>query len=105
MTNFWDSLELLEEEIEIKELEYRLYYDANGIVKSYSMEELDGEYILIDKETYDLSRYDVTIIDGEIVKPAEYIYQKIVPSKTGTMCSSDVSIIGNKQYWELKRYE
>jgi hypothetical protein len=106
MTNFWDSLELLDE-TEVTELEYLLYYDENGCITCYSMELLAGDtnYIKVNKNTYNAGRYDIIIEDGEIVKPTEYIYQKIVPSNNGTKCSSDVSIIGNEQYWELKRYE
>lgn len=106
MTNFFKALESADFNTPTVEIEYRLYYDTNGKLLYYSTEDLDGQYIVVDKETYDLGRYDLTVIDEKLVYPTEYIYQKLVPSDKGTECiTDDVSVIGIGQKWSLTRYE
>lgn len=52
----------------VEAIEYRLYYDKDGKVVSYSTEELwDCQYVVISKEQYLEARQDVIIKDGEIV--------------------------------------
>jgi len=101
MTNFWQALEHVEPPAEHAELEYRLYYNDLGEPLFYSTDNKPGNYITVDKETYDTGRYDVRIVDGRLIQPAQYIYQKLVPVTSGI----DVSIVLPEQKWKLKRYE
>ena len=100
MTNFWQALEQAEEPKQV-DLEYRLYYNNLGEVDYYSMEDLPGTYIVVDCQVYAEGRFDVTVVDGKLVKPAQKVYQKLVPVG---MPTNDVSIISNDK-WKLKRYE
>ena len=91
---------------EIEE-EFRLYYDDNGDPIRYTPEKLEGNYIVVDKETWTLGRYDIKVIDGKIKHPTKYSYQKLVPSSQGVSCyKDDVSIIqDNDRNWSIKNYE
>jgi len=101
MTNFWQALDSVDQTPNAVDVEYRLYYNDLGEPLFYTTEHEMGNYIIVDKETYTIGRYDVQIVDGKIIKPTEYVYQKLVPVITG----NDVSIVTSDQKWKLKRYE
>ena len=80
---------------EPKPISYRLYYTDKGHPIIYSMDELAGNYIEVDAETYALAPFNVRIVDNKIVyiKPVRTI-TKLQPSNSGTACSPhDVSIV------------
>lgn len=89
----------------------RLYYDEQGNPLCYSMEDLPGNYIDIDAETYARSSSRVRVIDGKLIhvvpkKPTS----KLVPSKTGTPCApQDISVVVSEDQshtkWSLKSNE
>jgi len=90
---------------------FRLYYDEHGSPLYYSMEDLPGNYIEIDADTYRLSSLRVRVIDGKLIhiKPKKTIF-KLVPSSDGTPCSLDnVSIVVAHEQphtkWSLKTNE
>lgn len=95
--------------------EYRLYYDDQGKVVCYTCEKLpEGNYIVIDKQTFAETRPDIRVIDGRIstVNPA-FIVTKLMPDeKEGTVTAfEDISIIVTgktkvkTQQWKLRTYE
>lgn len=51
----------------ISEVEFRLYYDDNGKVITYTSEKLPGNYLIITKEQYNEARNDVVVKDGKIM--------------------------------------
>ena len=75
---------------------YRLYYNDNGTPKCYTMEDLLGKYILVDKETYVLASWNVQVVDGVLhtIQPAVQV-KKLRPSTTiGTPCHTlDVCVV------------
>jgi hypothetical protein len=89
----------------------RLYYDEQGNPLCYSMEDLPGNYIDIDVETYARSSSRVRVVDGKLIhvlpkKPTS----KLVPDGTGTPCSlQDVSVVVSQDQphikWSLKTNE
>lgn len=105
---------LIWEAPKIEKPEFRLYYDEQGKVVCYTCEKIEGNYIVIDAQTFAESRPDVRVIDGRIstVNPA-FIVTKLMPDiKEGITCAyDDVSvIITNKtsiktQKWKLRTYE
>jgi len=98
----------------IEKPEFRLYYDDQGKVLFYTCEKLEGNYIVIDSQTFAESRPDIRVIDGRIstVNPA-FIVTKLMPcDKEGITCAmEDVSVIIasktsiKKQNWKLRTYE
>ena len=91
-------------------VEYRLYYDDQGIPLYYSCDDLPGNYIVVSADVYAQGRYDCRIVNGEIKYPSVIKYAKLVPATKGTACyANDVSIISptdtDAQYWKLKNYE
>jgi len=90
---FW---QILQSAPETKPIFYRLYYSDNGTPIIYSMEELLGNYIEVDQETYVLAPFNVRVVDGRLtyIKPVVSV-KKLQPTEvTGTACDpSDVCIV------------
>jgi hypothetical protein len=80
-------------------VEFRLYHD-NGKFLYYSCEDLEGEYIVVDAETYALGNPLIQIIDGEIVPLTfELELYKLTKSRKGTSCPvEDIAIVVDKSY-------
>jgi len=93
--------------------EFRLYYDENGNVITYTCDKLEGNYIIIDRQTFIEARSDVRVIDGKIKRMnPSLVICKLKPDKyEGVACSEeDISIIvpygaNNLQLWKLTTYE
>jgi hypothetical protein len=93
--------------------EFRLYYDENGRVLFYSCDKLEGNYIVVDSQTYAEARPDIRVIDGIIHKASEFaVVTKLRHSTTGTICAiEDISIIvdsgytGKTQTWKAETHE
>ena len=92
--------------------EFRLYYDSTGTATCYTCEKLEGDYIVIDAQTYAEGRHDVKVLNGKIVSNySNAIVTKLTKDIEGTLCAmEDMSIIVDseeveKQYWKLKIYE
>jgi hypothetical protein len=75
---------------------YRLYYNDDGSPIIYSMEELPGNYIEVDQQTYVLSAFNVRVVDSKLVyiKPVITV-KKLQPNLvTGITCApQDVCVI------------
>ena len=88
---------------------FRLYYDDQGRVITYSMEDLPGNYIEIDSVLFRDQPRNIRVVDGKI----KYIHhnwsQKLVPNDQGTACHPhDVAIVVDHeplQRWSRKLYE
>lgn len=92
--------------------EFRLYYDDKGKVLFYTCEKPEGNYIVIDANTFAQGRPDVRVVDGKLsTVNSGSIVSKLIPDETGTTCAKeDISIIVDKTYkdnitWKLKTYE
>jgi len=89
---FWAVLHAVSEPSPIT---YRLYYNDNGTPIIYSMEELPGNYIEVDQQTYVLAPFNVRVVDGKLVhiKPVMTV-KKLQPSDRGTPCDpGDVCVV------------
>lgn len=75
---------------------YRLYYDVTGAPECYSMEDLPGKYILVDKETYAQAPWNVQVVNGVLhtIHPAVQV-KKLSPTvNSGTPChTQDVCVV------------
>ena len=103
---FW---EILLDAPEPRPIFYRAYYNDDGWVESYSMEDLPGKYVDIDQTTYVTSPY-ARVVDNKliVIKPASST-SKLVPGTVGTSCDfRDVCVIANTKEtvkWSLKHNE
>lgn len=93
--------------------EFRLYYDDKGKIITYTCDKIQGNYIVIDAQTYAEARHDLQIIDGKIsrAQPNAVVY-KLMPDTEGVACAiEDISIIVDSKYsgktinWKLNIYE
>lgn len=107
MTNFFDALDILEDQEARQVIFFRLYYDPKTkAALFYSMEDKPGDYITISADEFAEMRYDVVVKDGKIQRVRDVSIGKLVPSDIGHGTSqNDISIVGTEQYWEMKTYE
>lgn len=91
---------------EIVKPEFRLYYDNKGNVLFYTCEKPEGDYIVIDAQTYAEARPDVRVVEGKIVNiSGAAAISRLYPSTEGVLCEpEDISIITEAEgnYWKLK---
>lgn len=86
---------------------YRLYHDSVGNPLFFSMEDLPGNYIEIDRETYINSPLNIRVVDGKVKIMEVPTVNKLVPGNDGVACDPrDVCIIVNNTQpntkWSLK---
>ena len=86
---------------------YKLYYNKKtGKPLQYSTENLDGDFIVINKQQYAESRYDSIVVNGKLTTINEAVqWAKLIPSTEGTACAVDnVMIVDNNSQskWKLK---
>lgn len=92
--------------------EFRLYYDDKGNVLFYSGEKPEGNYIVVDTQTFAEARMDVKVINGEIIHNSNItkIY-KLKPTTEGTLTYiDDISLILDDKdlegtYWNFDEKE
>ena len=109
MMTFEEFVKIWQDVPEPAPIFYRLYYDDDGIPVCYTMEDLPGNYIDIDKDAFHKSSSHVQVINGKLVTLSWETTQKITPGKTGVMCHpDDVSIVVNTEpavKWSKRLYE
>lgn len=88
---------------------YRLYYNEQGRLLFYSMEDLPGLWVEIDQDLYSRSPHRVRVIAGQVHELEWRQSVKIRPGQTGTPCHpEDVTIIYDDpkaQRWAMTAYE
>ena len=108
--NFWAAFAAWEPEPP-KPVFYRLYYTDSGNLLFYSMEDLPGNYIEIDQETFARGSLHVRVQDGKIIALPRRQITKLVPSETGVTCDPrNVAVVVDAtqmtcKKWSLKTYE
>jgi hypothetical protein len=88
---------------------FRLYYDKKtGALISYSMEDLDGDYIEITAEEFAIANPNVYVKNGEIKERKLLNYGKMKPSDDGfAVCPTDISLVDpdSTTYWKFQTDE
>jgi hypothetical protein len=89
---------------------YRLYYDDQGMPLFYSMQDVPGNYIEIDQETYNSSPLHARIVDGKLKILTMSPIAKLVVSKHGTACAvNNVCVVVDESTphtnWSLKKHD
>ena len=97
---------------EIQPVTYRLYHDDHGHPIIYTMEDLPGTYIEIDRATYIYGSFGVRVVDGKlIILDSVITAKKLQPSQDqGTPCDPrDVCVVVdntvNHQKWNITTNE
>jgi hypothetical protein len=103
---------LVAEETVQQPVEFRLYYNDDGSVRFYTCDKPEGNYIIIDNQTFSEMRMDIRVVDGKISKVIPgMIIQKLKPDSEGQSTAQlDISIIvgddyPEKQKWKLHTHE
>lgn len=105
---FWDILRNMPDPLPVS---WRLYYDPEtGQPICYSMEDLPGNYIDVDAETFARSPMNVRVVAGQLKYIVRNHTHKLAPSDSGTACDpKDVAVVVSTdqahQYWKHKTYE
>ena len=89
---------------------WRLYHDDQGWPLFYSMENVAGNYIEIDRETYLHPPKHGRVIDGKLVVLNTCRVSKLTPASMGTPCSQhDVCVVvdADKPHtkWKITTYD
>ena len=105
MTNFWQATKQHKQTVKV-EYENRLYYDDAGQPITYSQEDLPGNYVVVDQQTFNECRMDVIVKDGKVTRPNMITeFRKLVPGDEGVeTLVEDVTIVGSGQHWKTKYY-
>ena len=95
----WDS-------VKVDKPEFRLYYDDKGYVVTYTCEQPEGNYIVVDALTFAEARPDIRVVNNSIVRNTSgSVVSRLHKDTEGVLCEAeDVSIIteADGQYWKLK---
>ena len=89
----------------------RLYYNELGEPLFYSTEDLPGNYIEIDPETFARASSKVRVKNGQLVSTAIHrVSKKLVPADHGVACDPrDVCIVVDPKQthtkWTIRTYE
>ena len=84
---------------------FRLYYQEDGSPVLYTMEDLPGDYIEVDPETYAAASFRVRVVDQRLIhiRPGTQIKKLQPATDTGTSCSPyDVCIVVPEQQPHVK---
>ena len=103
---FWQALRDMPEPTPV---DYRIYYNEQGELLFYSMEDVPGTYLTIDAETFSRSATNVVVQDGRLFEIINTTTAKLEHSSTGTPCDpDDVSIVvpetQEHQRWSKQRH-
>lgn len=104
-----DEVIVLWETQRVDKPEFRLYYDEKGNVLTYTCDNHDGNYIVVDATTFAEARPDLKVVDGKLIKNRMgSVVSRLYKDTAGVLCEAeDVSIITETdgQYWKLKTHE
>lgn len=107
--NYMDLIDVIRTLPETKPLilEYRVYYDDNGKIITYTTDKLEGKYIVIDRQTYALADHTMIVVNNKLISTKKNkMSTKFKKSDKGIKCSKyDINIIvdNDDEYnsWEL----
>ena len=90
---------------------HRLYYNDQGEPLFYATEDLPGNYIDIDTETFARASSRVKVSNGQIISTTTHrVSRKLAPAEHGVACDSrDVCVVVSTELshtkWTIKTYE
>jgi hypothetical protein len=105
---FWNILQAVPHTVEPIR---RLYYNDQGDPLFYSMEELPGNYIDIDQETFSRASSKVRVKNGQLISTEVHkTSKKLVPAEHGVACDArDICVVVDREHphikWIIKTYE
>jgi hypothetical protein len=95
----------------VKQPSYRIYYNEDGRPTSYTVDDLPGNYIEVDAETYVNGDRNIRIVNGKIEKIRQpVVVAKLTPAVLGISCHPDnVAVVVDSTQphtkWSLKHRE
>lgn len=92
---------------EAKPVICRLYHDERGHPLFYSLDDLPGNYIEVDKETYLAMPFTVRVVNGKLIWLTVQQSIKLRPDDSGTPCHpQDVAVVdaASTTYWSKHFY-
>lgn len=95
------------------QVEFRLYYDETGKALFYTCEKPEGNFIIVDAQTYAEGRLDLQISDGVATRINKVTaLSRLIKDVNGTRCAyEDVTLIADSDYegktnnWYYKNVE
>lgn len=89
--------------------EHRAYFDHEGKLLFYSMEDLPGNYVVVDQDTWARGDLNIKLKDGHLIWITAPASSKLVPAMQGVSCDArDVTVIAWQepcQKWIKRDYD
>lgn len=108
MDAFWQAATQHDWTVPENRAEFRIYYDESGTITCYSMEDLPGTYIVVDRHTFEQVRMDLKVRDGKLIKITQQSSWRLTPADHGEYAChvDDVSIVvpttyAAKKFWKV----
>lgn len=90
-------------------IEYRVYFDDKGELLFYSMEDLPGNYVVVDRDFFAGSPTNVCLRNGKLIVITPDTSAKLIPGKNGTSCDArDILVLrdhGPCLKWTKRHYD
>jgi hypothetical protein len=83
----------------VKQYEYRVYYNDDGSIITYTTDNLSGRYLVITKEEYARADHTMVVIDNKLYSKSDFrTISKYIKSGTGIKTSKySINIIDNSE--------
>lgn len=107
MSNFFKAITNMKHVTKVAP-KYMLYYNKdNGKPLFYSMDEVDGDFVVVDAETYVHANYNLYVKGGVLIKKIYKDISKLTQHGNETTCyDTDISIVSNNgTAWSLRSYD
>jgi hypothetical protein len=107
MSNFFKAISNMKNTTKVVS-KYMLYYNKdNGQPLFYSMDVVDGDYIVVGVEVYTQANYNVYVKDGELVEMIFKDISKLTQHGNASTCSDgDITLISDEgTNWSLRSYD
>ena len=107
MDAFWQAVQQHDWTVPENRAEFRIYYDESGNITCYSMEDLPGTYIVVDRHTFEQVRLDLKVRDGKLIKITQESSWKIAPADHAEYAchEHDIAIVVPDQYHPKKYWK
>ena len=88
--------EMLQAQTQPRQIEYRVYYNEQGQIITYTTEDIPGDYLVITADQYQQARHDAMVVERELVYThvRRHVTKLTRNLSEGTRCSKyDISVL------------
>lgn len=92
----------------VENIEYRVYYDMDGSIITYTTEKLPGDYIIITQNQFAEARSDARVINDKLIMPhkTKVAFKMVKNLSSGVKTSKyDINVLTDIDYvyWGIEQ--